>query len=150
MQNAWPFHPVSVTGNLARFIRVAVTVAAVILALGTRAGAGIESQHQLAALLSQTPAPHLVKHDNIKKGMTVVCVKRNGLQVAHSAIGETRGGYLVQGTNNDEADVEFVNENNLIGGGVHAYASAHTNFRSGLTQQIAAEDRASPSGKSST
>ena len=174
---------VSGTGNLSRFFRVAVTLALVVLGLGTRAEAGIKSQRQLAAILKQTPAPHLVaegeqlkqaekmavqikdaitlwgvgqsmeplyapntavvvapiKYDNVKKGMTVVYVKRNGRRVAHSVIGETRDGYLVQGINNDEADAEAVNESNLIGVVVQAYASTDTPFRSGLTQQIAAK-----------
>ena len=80
-----------------------------------------------------------IAYDDIKKGMTVVYVKSNGRRVAHSVIGETRGGYLVQGVNNDEADAEVVNEKNLIGVIVQAYASADTNFRSQLTKQIAAQ-----------
>jgi len=43
-------------------------------------------------------------------------------RVAHSVIGETRDGYLVQGVNNDEADSDVVNEQNLVGVIVQAYA----------------------------
>jgi hypothetical protein len=177
MRTEWPFHSVSVTGNLVRFLRVAVTVVAVSLTLGTRAEAEIKSRHLLTAILSQTPVPHLVaereqlkkadkmaaqikdaitlyaanlavvvtptKYDNAKTGMTVVYVKRNGRRMAaHSVIGETRGGYLVQRINNDKADAEVVNENNLVGVVVHADANAGTHFRSGLTQQIAVKGQA--------
>ena len=90
-----------------------------------------------------------IKYDNIKKGMTVVYVKRNGRRVAHSVIGETRGGYLVQGVNNDEADAEVVNENNLIGVVVQAYASADTAFRNSSAEQVATQNTAG-SKKSST
>lgn len=88
-----------------------------------------------------------IKYDNVKKGMTVVYVKRNGRRVAHSVIGETRGGYLVQGINNDEADAEVVNENNLVGVVVQAFASTDTSFRSGLAQQVANNGKMAASAK---
>ncbi len=89
-----------------------------------------------------------IDYDHIKKGMTVVYVKSNGHRVAHSVIGETRGGYLVQGVNNDEADAEVVNEGNLIGVIVQAYASSDTSFRSDLTQQLVQQGRLPASVKS--
>ena len=92
----------------------------------------------------------LIDYDNVKKGMTVVYVKSNGRRVAHSVIGETRGGYLVQGVNNDEADAEVVNEKNLIGVIVQAYASSDTSFRTDLTQQLAVQGRLPASAKSRT
>jgi signal peptidase I len=194
MQNARHSHSVFPFGNLARFRRAAVTFAVILLGLGSQAHAGIKSPRQLAAIMKQTPAPHLVaegqqlkeaekmaaqikdaitlwgvgqsmeplyapntavvvapiKYDNVKKGMTIVYVKRNGRRVAHSVIGETRDGYLVQGVNNDEADAEAVNESNLIGVVVQAYASSETNFRSNLVQQVAAKDRNSSSDKNNT
>jgi signal peptidase I len=91
-----------------------------------------------------------IKYDHIKKGMTVVYVKSNGRRVAHSVIGETRDGYLVQGVNNDDADAEVVNENNLIGVVVQAYASTDTAFRTDLTQQLAAKGKPSALVKHST
>ena len=89
-----------------------------------------------------------IRYDDIKKGMTVVYVKRSGRHVAHAVIGETRGGYLVQGINNDEADAEVVTERNLIGVVVQAYASADTTFRQGLMQKFATQ--AMPSVASAT
>jgi hypothetical protein len=89
-----------------------------------------------------------IDYDSIKKGMTVVYVKSNGRRVAHSVIGETRGGYLVQGVNNDEADAEVVNEKNLIGVIVQAYASIDTGLRSELSRQFAAQGRLPVSAKS--
>ena len=91
-----------------------------------------------------------IKYDAIKKGMTVVYVKRNGRRVAHSVIGETRDGYLVQGVNNDEADAEAVNESNLVGVVVQAYASADTSFRNGLNQQLSAKGALPEGAKSRT
>ncbi len=193
MQTALPFSPVSNSGKFSPLFRLVAAVAVLFFGLSTRAEAGIKSQRQLAAIVAQTPAPHLVaegeqlksaekmaaqikdaitlwgvgqsmeplyaantavvvapiKYDNVKKGMTVVYVKRNGRRVAHSVIGETRGGYLVQGVNNDEPDAEVVNEGNLIGVVVHAYASTDTSFRSGLTQQVAVKGHAA-SDKSNT
>lgn len=177
--------------NILPAARVALAVTLVALACGTRADAGIKSQRQLNAIITQTPAPKLVTegqqlqeaekmaaqiqnataflgigesmeplyapntavvvapiaYDNVKKGMTVVYVKSNGRRVAHSVIGETRGGYLVQGVNNDEADAEVVNEKNLIGVIVQAYASTETSFRSDLTQQLALQGRLPVSAK---
>ncbi len=195
MHHASHSHPVSSRGNFSRFFRATVVFAAVLLSLAaTQVHAGIKSKRQLAAIIKQTPAPHLVaegeqlreaektaaqiknaitlwgvgqsmeplyapntavvvapiKYDDVKKGMTVVYVKRNGRRVAHSVIGETRGGYLVQGINNDEADTEVVNEGNLIGVVVQAFATADTNFRNGLTQQVAAKDQIASSDKGST
>jgi len=49
------------------------------------------------------------------------------------------GGYLVQGINNDEADVEVVSEWNLIGVVVHSYASTDTAFRQRLIQRFATQ-----------
>jgi len=193
MQTARVSSSVSHNGKLFPFVRVVAAVVVGFFGICSRAEAGIKSQRQLAAIVAQTPAPHLVaegeqlksaekmaaqikdaialwgvgqsmeplyapntavvvapiKYDNVKKGMTVVYVKRNGRRVAHSVIGETRGGYLVQGINNDEADAEVVNERNLIGVVVQAYASADTSFRNGLSQQVAAKDRSS-SDKSNT
>ena len=69
-----------------------------------------------------------IAYDDVKKGMTVVYVKSNGRRVAHSIVGETRGGYLVQGVNNDEPDAEIVSEKNLIGVITAAYATADSQF----------------------
>jgi signal peptidase I len=171
-------------------------LALLIAILGTAltASAGIKSERQLNAIITQTPAPHLVaegqqlkqaekmaasipsavaflgigqsmeplyapntavvvapiNYDSIKKGMTVVYAKRNGRRVAHCVIGETRGGYLVQGVNNNEADADVVNEGNLIGVVVQAYASADTSFRNALAQQFAAKGRTPSTGKGSS
>ena len=82
-----------------------------------------------------------ISYDDVKKGMTVVYVKRNGRRVAHSVIGETRGGYLVQGVNNDEPDAEVVNEKNLIGVISAAYATADSQFRTETTARLVAKGK---------
>lgn len=82
-----------------------------------------------------------IKYDDIKKGMTVVYVKSNGHRVAHSIVGETNGGFLVQGVNNDEEDTELVTPENFVGVVVQAYASAGTAFRSEIEQRVAAKGK---------
>jgi len=82
-----------------------------------------------------------VGYDEIKKGMTVVYRKRNGRVVAHSVIGEDARGYIVQGVNNDEADAESVNEKNLIGVVIAAYAAQDSELRVELAKALVAKGR---------
>lgn len=82
-----------------------------------------------------------VAYDDIRKGMTVVFWNRDGFRVAHTVIGETRGGYLTQGVNCDEPDPGVVNERNLIGVVVAAYAATDTHFRVETAQRLAAKGR---------
>lgn len=81
-----------------------------------------------------------ISYDDVKKGMTVVYLKSNGRRVAHTVVGEIREGYLVQGVCNDEPDAGVVNEENLLGVIVSAYATAHTPFRVELAQRFTARD----------
>jgi hypothetical protein len=82
-----------------------------------------------------------LSYETLKKGMTVVYVSRRGTRVAHTIVGETRGGYILQGVNNDEEDEDLLTEENYIGVVVDAYASADTTFRADLAQRLAAKDR---------
>jgi signal peptidase I len=82
-----------------------------------------------------------IKYDDIKKGMTVVYVKSNGRRVAHSVVGETRGGFLVQGVNNHQEDAELVTADNFIGVITEAFASADTVFRTETTKRLAAKGK---------
>jgi len=82
-----------------------------------------------------------INYDDLKKGMTVVYVKSNGRRVAHSIVGETRGGFLVQGVNNDEEDAELVTPENFIGVVTQAFASADTAFRAEAEQRLAAKGK---------
>jgi signal peptidase I len=82
-----------------------------------------------------------INYDDIKKGMTVVYVKSNGRRVAHSVVGETRGGFLVQGVNNDEEDAELVTADNFIGVITQAFASADTVFRAETEKRLAAKGK---------
>ncbi|MBL9214697.1 MAG: hypothetical protein JNG83_04400 [Opitutaceae bacterium] len=77
-----------------------------------------------------------IDFEAIRKGMTVVYLKRNGRRVAHSVVGETRGGFIVQGINNDQEDAELVTSENYIGVITEAYASADSAFRSDLTRRL--------------
>jgi hypothetical protein len=82
-----------------------------------------------------------IDYDDIKKGMTVVYVKHNGRRVAHSIVGETRGGFLVQGVNNDEEDAELDTPENFIGVITQAFASADSVFRAETTKRLAAKGK---------
>lgn len=149
------------------------------------ATAGIKSERQLAAIITQTPAPQIVEdgsqmrmaeqaaagiagaqtfwgigesmqplynpntaivvrpiaYKDIKKGMTLVYTKRNGHVVAHSVVGEDAQGYVVQGVNNDQADRESVNERNLIGVVVSAYAASDSELRIQLARELVSKGR---------
>lgn len=107
-------------------------------------GASMEPLYATNTAIVVTP----IAYDAVKKGMTVVYMKSNGRRVAHPVVGETRGGYLVQGVSNDEPDAGVVNEENLIGVIVSAYATANTPFRVELAQRLTAHDsgRAAKSG----
>jgi signal peptidase I len=82
-----------------------------------------------------------INYEDIKKGMTVVYLKSTGVRVAHSVVGETRGGYLVQGVNNDEEDAELVTKDNFIGIVVQAYASVDTAFRADTEKRLVANGK---------
>lgn len=85
-----------------------------------------------------------IDYNKLKKGMTVVYLKSNGRRVAHSIVGETRGGFLVQGINNDEEDAELVTPDNFIGVITQAFASADSAFRTATTQRLAAKGKIRP------
>jgi signal peptidase I len=82
-----------------------------------------------------------IAYDDIRKGMTVVFWNRDGFRVAHTVVGETRGGYLTQGVNCSEPDPGVVNENNLIGVVVQAFAASDTPFRIETAQRLVAQGR---------
>lgn len=123
-------------------------------------GAQLKSAEQLAATLSRAQAlwgigrsmeplyaPNTavvvqeIDYDDIKKGMTVVYIKANGRRVAHSVIGETRGGYIVQGVNNDVEDAELITPENFVGVITHAFASADSAFRTETTKRLASNGK---------
>lgn len=156
-----------------------------VLCVTTISSAGIKSDRQLAAIITQTPAPQIVEegsqmkiadqaaatmagaqtfwgigesmqplyapntaivvrpiaYKDIKKGMTLVYTKRNGHVVAHSVVGEDAHGYVVQGVNNDQADRESVNERNLIGVVVAAYAASDSELRIELARTLVSKGR---------
>ena len=82
-----------------------------------------------------------IDYEHIKKGMTVVYLKSTGVRVCHSVVGETTGGYLVQGVNNDVEDAELVTPDNFMGVIVEAYASADTTFRADTEKRLAAKGK---------
>ena len=82
-----------------------------------------------------------IDYEDIKKGMTVVYLKSTGVRVCHSVVGETTGGYLVQGVNNDVEDAELVTKDNFIGIIVQAYASADTAFRTDTEKRLVAKGK---------
>ena len=82
-----------------------------------------------------------IDYEHLKKGMTVVYLKSTGVRVCHSVVGETTGGYLVQGVNNDEEDAELITPGNFIGVIVQAYASTDTAFRADTEKRLAAKGK---------
>lgn len=82
-----------------------------------------------------------IDYEEIKKGMTVVYLKSTGVRVCHSVVGETTGGYLVQGVNNDVEDAELITKDNFIGIIVQAYASADTAFRTDTEKRLVAKGK---------
>jgi signal peptidase I len=82
-----------------------------------------------------------IDYDDIAKGMTVVYVSRHGHRVAHTVVGETRGGFIMQGVNNDQEDAELLTAQNYVGVVVDAYASADSQFRADLTERLVAKGR---------
>lgn len=82
-----------------------------------------------------------IDYEHIKKGMTVVYLKSNGVRVCHSVVGETTGGYLVQGVNNDIEDAELITPDNFIGVIVQAYASTDTVFRADTEKRLVAKGK---------
>ena len=74
-------------------------------------------------------------------------MKSNGRRVAHSVVGETRGGFLVQGVNNDEEDPELVTPDNFIGVITQAFASADTTFRTETERRLAAKGKVRIGGR---
>ncbi len=82
-----------------------------------------------------------IDYEHIRKGMTVVYLKSTGVRVCHSVVGETKGGYLVQGVSNDEEDAELVTPENFIGVIVQAYASTDTAFRADTEKRLVAKGK---------
>ncbi|HVU16813.1 MAG TPA: hypothetical protein VHD32_07805 [Candidatus Didemnitutus sp.] len=82
-----------------------------------------------------------IPYNQVKKGMTLVYVKKNGRVVAHSVVDEDAKGYVVQGVNNSDADAESVNEHNMIGVVVAAYASSENPLRIELAKTVASHER---------
>lgn len=82
-----------------------------------------------------------IAYADIRKGMTVVFWNRDGFRVAHTVVGETRGGYLTQGVNCPAPDPGVVNEDNLVGVVVQAFAASDTPFRLETAQRLATQGR---------
>jgi hypothetical protein len=76
-------------------------------------------------------------YEKLQKGMTVVYCNQDGRRVAHCVVGETRGGYLLQGINNSEEDAELLTEDNFVGVVVAAYAAVETDFRAKTLARLA-------------
>lgn len=78
-----------------------------------------------------------VSYDDIKTGMTVIYVTKRGSRVAHTVVGETRGGYIMRGLNNAKIDHELLTPRNYVGVVVEAFASMDSSFRAENTSRLA-------------
>ena len=88
-----------------------------------------------------------ISFKELKKGMTVVYVSREGHMVAHALTGDVPKGWIAQGVNNDEEDDDLVTKDNLVGVIVKAYSESHSEFRTMLAKQLIAKGRL-PAGQS--
>lgn len=86
-----------------------------------------------------------IDYDDIKRGMTVVYKSGRGNVVAHPVVDETKGGFIMQGINNDREDADLLTQGNFIGVVVKAYASADNELRTELVAKLAAKGRIRPS-----
>ena len=82
-----------------------------------------------------------VKFAELRKGMTVVYVNRQGWMVAHSLTGDVPKGWIAQGVNNDEEDDDLVTKENLVGVIVQAFSEMDSAFRVALTKRLVARGR---------
>lgn len=143
----------TITAVLSRTPAPQVVTAGQELAAAERAAAGIKGAvaflgvgDSMLPLYSSNTAVVAVptSYDRIKKGMTVVYLNRHGLRVAHTVVDETTDGYLVQGLGNDEPDRDVVNEMNLVGVIVGAFASHDTTFRHEWVARLKHDPNPSP------
>ena len=77
------------------------------------------------------------EYTQLRAGMSVVYVNRNGRGVAHVLINEMPGGWIAQGVNNKEEDADLVTTANLVGVITQAYASADTPLRREIASRAA-------------
>ena len=113
------------------------------LAAADRHAASLEGAFALEPLYAPNTAVVVAKRDyeTLKTGMTVVYVSRRGSRVAHTIVGETRGGYILQGLNNDKVDQELLTPANYIGVVVDAFASSDSSFRMDNAARLAAKTK---------
>jgi hypothetical protein len=77
------------------------------------------------------------EYSQLRAGMSVVYVNRNGRGVAHVLTNEMPGGWIAQGVNNKEEDDDLVTASNLVGVIAQAYASADTPMRREIASRAA-------------
>ena len=83
---------------------------------------------------------HPQSYTTLRRGQPVVYRNSRGRLVAHMLIEETRGGWIVVGVNNAEADDDLVTRDNLVGVIKAAYAAADTPLRADVAARIALRD----------
>jgi hypothetical protein len=78
-------------------------------AVGT--GSSMQPVYGEHTMLVIKPLPY----DQLRAGMTVAYVSRQGVRVVHRLVELTEGGWRVMGLNNERADAELVTRKNLLG-----------------------------------
>ncbi len=78
-------------------------------------------------------------YENLKKGMTVIYLDSRGMRVAHCIVGETKGGYIMQGIGNSREDDALLTPNNFVGVIVKAFASSRTEFFAATRSKLGRE-----------
>ncbi len=92
------------------------------------AGESMQPIYASGTAIVVTPADF----SDLRPGMSVVYVNRDGRGVAHALVEKSGGGWIAQGVNNPEQDEELVTVRNLVGVITQAYASSDTSFRRDL------------------
>lgn len=92
------------------------------------AGESMEPIYASGTAIVVTPADF----SDLRPGMSVVYVNRDGRGVAHALVEKSGRGWIAQGVNNAQQDEDLVTDRNLVGVITQAYASSDTAFRRDL------------------
>ncbi len=92
------------------------------------AGESMQPIYASGTAIVVTPA----EFTDLRPGMSVVYVNRDGRGVAHALVEKSGGGWIARGVNNPQQDEELVTVRNLVGVITQAYASSDTSFRRDL------------------
>ena len=97
------------------------------------AGESMEPIYASGTAIVVTPCAY----SELRAGMSVVYVNRDGRGVAHALVQATCDGWVAQGVNNPDQDSDLVTARNLVGVITQAYASSDTSLRRAIVARAA-------------